>query len=169
MSLQDDSQNGPHLFLFPTRFNNFFSDDNLKLDLDFEPNSDPFTADNVAAYIKGVEFPNEYIILTAHLDHVGIQNGEIYNGADDDGTGTIGILEIAEAFAIATKKGFRPKRSIIFLHVTAEERGLLGSQYYVDYDPLVPLDQTMVCLNIDMIGRTAVSYTHLTLPTILLV
>ena len=154
MSLQDDSQDGPHLFLFPTRFNKFFSDDNLKLDLDFEPNSEPFTADNVAAYIKGEEFPNEYIILTAHLDHVGIQNGEIYNGADDDGTGTIGILEIAEAFAIAEKEGLRPKRSIIFLHVTAEERGLLGSQYYVDYDPIVPLEQTMVCLNIDMIGRT---------------
>ena len=99
-------------------------------------------------------YPDEYIVLTAHLDHVGTQNGKIYNGADDDGSGTVGILEIAEAFAIAEKQGYKPKRSVIFLHVTAEERGLLGSEYYVDFDPLVPLEETMVCLNIDMIGRT---------------
>ena len=64
------------------------------------------------------------------------------------------MLEIAEAFAYAKKMGFGPKRSIIFLHVTAEERGLLGSKYYADYDPLVPLENTVANLNIDMIGRT---------------
>ena len=88
------------------------------------------------------------------MDHVGIQNGEIYNGADDDGSGTVAMLEIAEAFSLAKKEGFTPKRSILFLHVTAEERGLLGSQYYADYEPLVPLDQTVANLNTDMIGRT---------------
>jgi hypothetical protein len=154
MSLRDESINGLHVLLFPNKYKDFFSENNLKMNMIFEPNFDPFEANNVAAYIEGSEFPNEYIILTAHLDHVGIQNGEIYNGADDDGSGTIGILEIAEAFIKAKKAGYRPKRSIIFLHVTAEERGLLGSQYYVDYDPLVPLKETMVNLNIDMIGRT---------------
>ena len=154
MSLEDDSNNGPHVFLFPTKFKNSFNEKKLNLNLNFEPNYEKFTAYNVAAYIEGSDYPDEYIVITAHLDHVGIQNGEIYNGADDDGSGTIGILEIAEAFAIAKKQGYKPKRSIIFLHVTAEERGLLGSKYYVDHDPLVPLEQTITCLNIDMIGRT---------------
>ena len=86
---------------------------------------------------------------------MGINNdGEIYNGADDDGSGSVGILEIAEAFSLAIKDGNRPKRSILFLHVTAEENGLLGSEFYTDYDPIVPLSETMVCLNMDMIGRT---------------
>ena len=108
----------------------------------------------MAAVIKGSEFPDEYIIITAHLDHEGIKDGIIYPGADDDGSGSVGMLEIAEAFAYAKKMGFEPKRSIIFLHVTAEERGLLGSKYYADYDPLVPLENTVANLNIDMIGRT---------------
>ena len=103
-----------------------------------------FSANNIAALIKGSQFPNEYIVITAHLDHVGIQNGEIYNGADDDGSGSVGILEIAEAFSLAIKDGYPPKRSILFLHVTAEENGLLGSEYYTDFDPIVPLNETMV-------------------------
>ena len=119
----------------------------------FKKNVKKFTADNVVAYIKGSKFPDEYIILTAHLDHVGIQNGEIYNGADDDGSGTVAMLEIAEAFTLAKEQGYGPKRSIVFLHVTAEERGLLGSQYYTDYEPLVPLKQTIANLNMDMMGR----------------
>jgi Zn-dependent M28 family amino/carboxypeptidase len=79
--------------------------------------------------------------------------GEINNGADDDGSGTVAMLEIAEAFKIAADKGAGPKRSIVFLHVTGEEEGLLGSQYYTDMDPIFPLDQTVANLNIDMIGR----------------
>ena len=82
-----------------------------------------------------------------------IQNGEIYNGADDDGSGTVAMLEIAEAFKKAVKKGKGPKRSIVFLHVTGEEKGLLGSRYYTDKDPIYPLENTVVNLNIDMIGR----------------
>jgi len=108
---------------------------------------------NVIAYIEGKKYPNEYIIISAHLDHVGVQNGEIYNGADDDGSGTVAVLEIAEAFSEAVKDGKRPKRSIVFLHVTAEEMGLIGSKYYTD-NPIVPLENTVADLNIDMIGRT---------------
>ena len=109
---------------------------------------------NVIAYIEGDEHPDEYIIITAHLDHVGMENGEIYNGADDDGSGTVAILEIAEAFKQAANDGHGPNRSVVFLHVTAEEMGLIGSRYYTDEDPIVPLKNTVTNLNIDMIGRT---------------
>ena len=108
---------------------------------------------NVAAIIKGSEFPEEYIIITAHLDHVGMSDGEVYNGADDDGSGTVAIMQISEAFQKAVKDGYGPRRSIIFLHMTAEEKGLLGSKYYTNYDPIVPLKNTVTNLNIDMIGR----------------
>lgn len=108
--------------------------------------------ENVVAIIKGSEFPDEYIVISSHLDHVGIQGGEIHNGADDDGSGTVALLEIAEAFQTAVAEGQGPKRSIVFLHVTGEEKGLFGSKYYTD-NPLYPLSQTMVNLNIDMVGR----------------
>ncbi|MCV6629413.1 MAG: M28 family peptidase [Flavobacteriaceae bacterium] len=109
---------------------------------------------NVAAMIKGSEKPKEYIILSAHLDHIGIdQKGNINNGADDDGSGNVALMEIAAAFQEAKKAGKGPKRSIVFLHVTGEEKGLLGSKYYTDNDPLVPLKNTVANLNIDMIGR----------------
>ncbi|PQJ20767.1 M28 family metallopeptidase [Tenacibaculum sp. SG-28] len=109
-------------------------------------------SENVIAFIKGAEKPEEIIVLSAHLDHEGIKNGKIYNGADDDGSGTVAILEIAEAFKLATDAGVRPKRSILFLHVTGEEKGLLGSKYYTE-NPIFPLENTVTNLNIDMIGR----------------
>lgn len=109
--------------------------------------------ENVAAIIKGSKFPEEYIVISSHLDHIGIKNGEINNGADDDGSGTVALLEIAEAFKMAADVGQGPKRSLIFLHVTGEEKGLLGSNYYVN-NPLYPLTQTTTNLNVDMIGRT---------------
>ena len=108
--------------------------------------------ENVVAVIEGSEKPNEYIVISSHLDHEGEKNGVIYNGADDNGSGTIGVLKIAEAFQKAVLSGYRPKRSIVFLHLTGEEKGLLGSKYYTD-NPLYPLENTMVNLNIDMIGR----------------
>ncbi|MCG2462479.1 M28 family peptidase [Flavobacteriaceae bacterium F89] len=111
-------------------------------------------SENVAAVIKGSEKPNEYLIISAHLDHIGINKyGEINNGADDDGSGTVAVLEIAKAFKKAVDEGHRPKRSVVFLHVTGEEKGLLGSRYYTDVDPIFPLSQTVADLNIDMIGR----------------
>ncbi|WP_296317743.1 M28 family metallopeptidase [Winogradskyella sp. UBA3174] len=107
---------------------------------------------NIIAYIEGSEFPNEYIYITAHSDHEGVIDGEIYNGADDNGSGTAAVLEMAEAFSKAVKGGHGPKRSIVFLHVTAEEVGLHGSRYYTD-NPIFPLENTVSTLNIDMIGR----------------
>ena len=115
-------------------------------------NGEKLNTENVAAYIPGSEKPDEYIIITAHLDHVGIENGEIYNGADDDGSGTVAVLEIAQAFQLAFIEGSGPKRSLLFLHLTAEERGLLGSRYYVE-NPLYPLNSAVANLNIDMVGR----------------
>ncbi len=111
-----------------------------------------FDSENVVSIIHGSIFPNEYIILSAHLDAHGTHDGKIYNGADDDGSGNVSLLEIAQSFSNAVKDGHPPKRSIIFLHVTAEEKGLIGSKYYVD-NPLYPLENTIANLNIDMIGR----------------
>lgn len=124
------------------------------LELSQKSNSKSVISKNVASFVKGSEFPEEYIIISAHSDHVGVNDkGEIFNGADDDGSGSMAVLEIAEAFKMAVDKGQAPKRSVIFLHVTGEEKGLLGSQYYTDIDPLVPLANTVANLNIDMIGR----------------
>ncbi|MCY4561502.1 MAG: M28 family metallopeptidase [Flavobacteriaceae bacterium] len=121
----------------------------------FTRRGDTLVSENVVSVIKGDEIPDEYIVVTAHLDHIGVnEKGEIYNGADDDGSGTVAILEIAEAFQQAVKNGDGPKRSIIFLHVTGEEKGLLGSGYYTDKEPLYPLEDTIANLNMDMIGRS---------------
>lgn len=110
-------------------------------------------SENIWAYIEGSEKPNEILVISAHYDHIGIQNGEVYNGADDDGSGTVALLEIAKAFQQAKNEGYGPKRSILFLHVTGEEHGLHGSRYYTD-NPLFPLVNTITDINIDMIGRS---------------
>lgn len=110
-------------------------------------------SENVLAYIKGSEKPDELIVISAHLDHVGMDaQGNIYNGADDDGSGTVSLMEIARSFKQAAKDGKGPKRSVLFLHVTGEEIGLHGSRYYVE-NPIFPLENTVCNLNIDMIGR----------------
>ncbi len=110
------------------------------------------TSENVLAFIEGSEMPEEVLVLSAHLDHIGTKDGEIFNGADDDGSGTIALVEIAEAFKQAKEDGYGPKRSILFLHVTAEEIGLQGSRYYSE-NPVYPLANTIANLNVDMIGR----------------
>lgn len=109
--------------------------------------------ENVVAIIPGSEKPEEYIVISSHLDHIGMHEGQINNGADDDGSGSVALLEIAEAFQKAVVEGKGPKRSIIFLHVSGEEKGLLGSKYYTN-NPLYPLANTVANLNIDMVGRT---------------
>jgi hypothetical protein len=109
-------------------------------------------SENIWAFIEGSEKPNEVLVISAHYDHVGIKDGEVYNGADDDGSGTVALLEIAQAFEKAKKDGHGPKRSILFLHVTGEEHGLHGSRYYSE-NPLFPLANTITDINIDMIGR----------------
>lgn len=119
----------------------------------FEGKKDPKGSENVVAFIKGSEKPEEVIVISAHLDHVGVDSkGNVFNGADDDGSGTVSILEIAQAFQQAVKDGNGPKRSILFLHVTGEEIGLYGSRYYTE-NPIFPLENTVCNLNIDMIGR----------------
>jgi Zn-dependent M28 family amino/carboxypeptidase len=109
-------------------------------------------SENILAFIEGSDKPEEIIVVSAHYDHVGMSNGQIFNGADDDGSGTVALLEIAEAFQKAKKSGKGPKRSILFLHVTGEEHGLLGSKYYADH-PIFSMANTVANLNIDMIGR----------------
>ncbi len=109
-------------------------------------------SENIWAFIEGSEKPNEILVISAHYDHIGIENGKIFNGADDDGSGTVALLEIANAFQKAKNEGHGPKRSILFLHVTGEEHGLYGSRFYTE-NPLFPLEQTIADVNIDMIGR----------------
>ena len=109
-------------------------------------------SENIWAFIEGSEKPEEIVVVSAHYDHVGMKNGEVYNGADDDGSGTVALLEIAQAFEKAKKEGYGPKRSILILHMTGEEHGLYGSSYYSE-NPLFPLKNTVADVNIDMIGR----------------
>ena len=118
--------------------------------IDYE--SKKIISENVLGYLEGTDLKDELLILTSHYDHEGIKNGEIYNGADDDGSGTVAVMDIAEAFAKAKGDGNGPRRSILFMTVTAEEKGLLGSEYYAD-NPIFPLENTVADLNIDMIGR----------------
>lgn len=124
---------------------------------------EPLSTANVLGYLEGSDKPEELIIVTSHYDHVGIINGEIHNGADDDGSGTTSVMEIAEAFATAAKKGKGPKRSLLFMCVTGEEKGLLGSKYYTE-NPVFPLEQTITNLNIDMVGRVDPKYEELGNP-----
>ncbi|GGG43612.1 hypothetical protein GCM10011414_11570 [Croceivirga lutea] len=126
----------------------------VDLDLNIKSGNKKINSENVVAFLKGNELPEEYVVISSHLDHIGISNdGQINNGADDDGSGTVALLEIAEAFKKAADEGNGPKRSIVFLHVTGEEKGLLGSKYYTDFEPIFPLEKTVANLNIDMIGR----------------
>ena len=108
--------------------------------------------ENVVAYIEGIEKPEEVLVISAHYDHLGIEDDQIYYGADDDGSGTVALMEMAQAFKMAAKDGFGPKRSILFLHLTAEEIGLQGSRFYTE-NPIFQLSNTIANLNIDMIGR----------------
>lgn len=109
-------------------------------------------SENICAFIKGSEKPEEIIVISAHYDHLGTKKTAIFHGADDNGSGTVALLEIAQAFKKAQLDGFGPKRSILFLHVTGEEHGLLGSKYYSEH-PLFPIAKTVCDINIDMIGR----------------
>jgi Zn-dependent M28 family amino/carboxypeptidase len=117
------------------------------------------SSENIWAFIEGSEKPDEVIVVSAHYDHVGVKNGDVYNGADDDGSGTVALLEIAQAFEIAKKEGHGPKRSILFFHATGEEHGLLGSSYYSEH-PLFPFENTITDINIDMIGRRDVEHAN---------
>ena len=109
---------------------------------------------NVVAVIEGADpkLKDEWVIVCAHYDHNGADGDQIFNGADDDGSGTVGLLEIAEAYALAAQAGQRPRRTVLFAAWNSEERGLLGARAYAER-PLWPLNQTVAVLNMDMIGR----------------
>ena len=113
-----------------------------------------FSGKNVLGFIEGSDpdLKSEIIVITAHYDHIGIIDSLIHNGADDNATGTAAVLEIASAFQFAKKTGADFKRSILCLPNSAEEKGLLGSYYYVE-NPEFPIKNTIACLNVDMIGR----------------
>ncbi len=109
-------------------------------------------ASNVLGIIEGTDKKDEFVFLTGHYDHLGKHDGKIYYGADDDGSGTCAVIEMAAAFAQAKTAGFGPRRTIVFMTVSGEEKGLWGSEYYSDH-PIYPLDKTTVDLNTDMVGR----------------
>ncbi len=121
------------------------------VEIQFSSGSKQVNEQNVVGILKGSDpaLSGEYIVVGAHFDHEGIKNGRIYNGTDDDASGTVGVIELAEAFKLNPEK---PKRSMIFIAFTAEEKGLLGSTYYVE-NPVKPLDKTVAMFQLDMISR----------------
>jgi Zn-dependent M28 family amino/carboxypeptidase len=132
-----------------------------KISLKLKVKSEPGHAENVVAMLEGSDpvKKNEYVVISAHLDHIGLSNAapgadNINNGADDDGSGSTALLGIAHAYAEGAAKGIRPERTMIFLWNAGEEKGLWGSEYFNKYPP-VDLTKIVAALNIDMIGRTA--------------
>ncbi len=129
------------------------------LGADLNTNEQKLTSSNVLAYIEGSDpkLKHEVLVITAHYDHIGIDNGVVFNGADDDGTGTVALLELAEAYMDAKNSGYGTKRSVLIMTVSGEEKGLLGSSYYTSH-PIIPLENTIADLNIDMIGRYDIAH-----------
>ena len=109
---------------------------------------------NVLGFVEGTDpaLKDEVVVVSAHYDHLGKKGESIYNGADDNGSGSSTVLEVAEAFALAKQAGQGPRRSVLFLLVSGEEKGLLGSAYYAE-NPVFPLDKTIADVNVDMVGR----------------
>jgi len=112
----------------------------------------PMNTENVIGLIEGTDLKGQAVVVVAHYDHLGKKGEEVFAGADDNASGVSAVLEIAEAFAEMGNDGIRPRRTVVFLAVSAEELGLYGSRYYSE-NPLLPLDSTYACINIDMIGR----------------
>lgn len=141
------------------------SSTNFEIEINSEVIPEKVMSNNIVGFIEGSDpvAKHEFVVLSAHYDHVGVgapdSTGDtIYNGADDDGSGTVGLLGVGEAMMAAKKAGVGPKRSVILLHVTAEEKGLLGSRFYSDH-PIYPIDKTIANVNVDMIGRIDDDYT----------
>jgi Zn-dependent M28 family amino/carboxypeptidase len=129
----------------------------VKLTISAPQERSAVSTENVLGFLPGTDKQAEVLVVSAHYDHLGIIGGQVYNGADDDGSGTVGVLALAEAFTKAAHAGHGPRRSILFLANTGEEKGLLGSEYYAAH-PVYPLAATIADLNIDMIGRTDVAH-----------
>ncbi len=130
-----------------------------KLSLAQDKKEKKLEGENVYAYIEGSDpaLKHEHIVISAHYDHLGKRGDEIYNGADDNGSGTSSVLEVAQAFAKAKKDGVGPRRSVIVMLMTGEEKGLLGSQYYTEF-PIYPLENAVANINVDMVGRVDEKY-----------
>jgi len=138
----------------------------IKADItvEYETREIPVKAVDVLGFLPGSDpkLKDEVLVISGHYDHIGLVRDpnaidKVNNGADDDGSGTTGIMEIARAFSQAAKDGHGPRRSILFLGNVGEEKGLLGSEYYTDH-PVIPLEKTIADLNIDMIGRVGYEY-----------
>ncbi|HUQ96143.1 MAG TPA: M28 family peptidase [Chitinophagaceae bacterium] len=121
--------------------------------LELKKETKTLQSSNVVGVLPGTDLKDEYLFITAHYDHLGKRDSVIHYGADDDGSGTVSVIELAETFAQAKKKGNGPRRTLVFMTVSGEEKGLWGSEYYSDH-ALFPLDKTTADLNIDMIGRS---------------
>lgn len=122
--------------------------------ISFNPDTTHLHGENVIAKIDGNKTNKEHLVIMAHYDHLGVDSkGAVYNGADDNGTGTAALLALAKAFKIAESQKDGPDRAVLFMAVSGEEIGLLGSRYYTE-NALLPLEETVSVLNIDMIGRT---------------
>lgn len=132
-----------------------------EIEMKYGPVNKEVKSANILGYMEGSDLKDELLVFSAHYDHIGLTtdggSDKVNNGADDDGSGTTGVLSIARAYAKAKKEGHGPRRSILFLLVTGEEKGLLGSEYY-SMNPVFPLANTITNLNIDMIGRTGNEY-----------
>ncbi len=147
---QIDAQKAPYVFEV----------EGASLGSELSFSSQELQTENVLAFLEGSDpdLKDEVVVLSSHYDHIGFEppgteGDTINNGADDDGSGNVTMLEVAEAFAKAKAAGHGPRRSLLFLSVSGEEKGLLGSEYYADQEPVMPLQQTVANLNVDMIGR----------------
>ena len=118
----------------------------------FSEQTNMMQSTDVLGYLEGGDLKEQLLVISAHYDHLGKKDSTIYYGADDDGSGTVALLELASAFTKARAAGEGPRRSILFLANSGEEKGLWGSEYYTEH-PVYPLDKTTADLNIDMIGR----------------
>jgi hypothetical protein len=123
-----------------------------KTSFDYKKLRTTVMASNVLGIIEGSDKKDEFVMVTGHYDHLGTGNGVVYNGADDDGSGTVSIMQIGAAFAKAKAEGNGPRRTVVIMAVSGEEKGLWGSEYYSEH-PLYNLDKTSADLNIDMVGR----------------
>ncbi|NOT37010.1 MAG: M28 family peptidase [Saprospiraceae bacterium] len=129
----------------------------IQIKADLQKEVIPIIGRNILAYFEGTDKKDELIIITAHYDHIGMRGQDVFNGADDNASGTSGVMQIARTLQMASDKGIKPRRSILCMLVTGEEKGLLGSMYYVN-QPVFPLSNTMVNINMDMIGRADDKY-----------
>ncbi|MBT8400337.1 MAG: M28 family peptidase [Rhodothermia bacterium] len=151
---QIDSELKPHVFAVP----------NIEVTGRITRGPVKLSTENVIAMIEGTdpELKDEYVVISSHYDHIGLtgdpDGDAVNNGADDDGSGVVAALEMAEAFRMAREDGYGPRRSVLFINFSGEEQGLLGSEYFADKDPVVPLDQIVTVLNMDMIGRIDPTY-----------